>query len=304
MFWSKKPNVSISIAKEALESIFDECDRYDIDETGGRLVGNYSHGRGRSDVQVLAVIPAGPKARRSPTSLFQDGEYQEEVFRSIEEVHPEVEHLGSWHTHHVNGYPGLSDGDKRTYFNTVNHEKYNLEFFYVLLVVRKTPGGKRRYGVRHFIFRRKDDTIYEVHESQVRLVDTRVLWPTRGGKLVPQCISSHEPLRQSTPNLQRAKDQEFFSEFYPHLRALSAKGRGTLYWKGALPLVDGSQVDVVAMEDDGDEEPSYLIAAADRSPIASDVSRAFRGRRFRSARHAVLQLEKELNQATYRSKKG
>ena len=32
-------------------------------------------------IRALGVIEPGPNARRSPTSFFQDGEYQTEVFR-------------------------------------------------------------------------------------------------------------------------------------------------------------------------------------------------------------------------------
>src|SRR5438094_287170 len=132
MFRSRKSTVSISIARGALESIFDECDKYDIDETGGRLIGTYQRKGTQYDIQVLGVLEPGPNAQRSQTSFFQDGEYQERLFRSIEESHPNIEHLGNWHTHHVNGYLTLSGGDKTTYFKIVNHEKHNTDFFYAL----------------------------------------------------------------------------------------------------------------------------------------------------------------------------
>ena len=98
----------------------------------------------------------GPNAQRSPTYFLQDGDYQEKLFRAIEASHPDIEHLGNWHTHHVNGYPTLSGGDKTTYFKTVNHEKHNTDFFYALLVVSKNRGGNPRYEVKHFFFRRGD----------------------------------------------------------------------------------------------------------------------------------------------------
>src|SRR5215212_1779093 len=136
MFRTRKPDVSVSIAEKALESIFDECDRYDTHETGGRLIGTYRKKGSLYDINVNGVIGPGPNARRTATSFFQDGRYQEEVFRSLEEKHPELEHLGNWHTHHVNGYPTLSGGDQETYFKTVNHRQHNTDFFYALLIVR------------------------------------------------------------------------------------------------------------------------------------------------------------------------
>ncbi len=122
-----------------------------------------------------------------------------------------------WHLsgHHVNGLSTLSGGDKTTYFKIVNHEKHNTDFFYALLVVRRNPGGSPRYEVKHYVFRRNDDSVYEIPTEQVRLVDSPVLWPLNpeaaasSSRLVQQ--SSHE----NAPNLERAKDQEFFAEFYP-----------------------------------------------------------------------------------------
>ncbi len=302
LFRSKKPAFSISIAREALDSIFDECDRYDVDETGGRLIGTYRHDNGRYDIDVKGVLEPGPKATRSPTSFFQDGDYQERLFRAIEAAHPEIEHLGSWHTHHVNGYPTLSGGDKTTYFKTVNHEKHNMDFFYALLVVSKNRGGNPRYAVKHFIFRRNDDMIYEIPAKDVRLIDAPALRP-----------GDHEPAKPSSPsqaaaqqiaaNPERTKDREFFAEFYPTLKPLLSKSIGAPYWKGPLTLVDGSQAEVVAMENADGGAPFYSIATSCKSPVISDTLAQYEQRQFRSARHAVLHLERDLNQALYRGKK-
>lgn len=301
---SRQSEVSISIARGALESVFDECDEYDIDETGGRLIGDYRQKGAQYDIQVLGVIPPGPNAQRSPTSFFQDGEYQERVFRSIEESHPNIEHLGNWHTHHVNGYSTLSGGDKSTYLKTVNHEKHNLDFFYALLVVRKNPSGDMRYEVKHYLFRRNDDTMYEIPTSQVHIVDTPGLWPRNAKSATPPSALRQQPGQQGPPNLERVKDQEFFADFYPNLKALLSKHLGALYWKGSLALVDGSQANVLAIENLGDGAPYYSITSATKNPILAQVSASYEKRRFSSARHAVVHLEKDLNQAIYHAARG
>src|SRR5437773_9698270 len=174
MFKSKKSTFSVSMARGVLESIFDECDQYDIDETGGRLVGCYRQKDAQYDIEVLGVIPPGPNARRSPTSFFQDGEYQEQIFRSIEENYPNIRHLGNWHTHHVNGHPTLSGGDRETYHRTVNHPNHNTDFFYALLVTARIPGGQglERYTAKHFILYRSDPQEYEIPLSGVRIIDS------------------------------------------------------------------------------------------------------------------------------------
>lgn len=303
MFKWRKPTFSISIARETLESIFDECDRFDIDETGGRLLGTYRYENGRYDILVKGVLESGPKAQRSSTSFFQDGEYQEKIFREIEASHPDIEHLGNWHTHHVNGYSTLSNGDKTTYFKTVNHEKHNIDFFYALLVVSKNPGGNLRYTIKHFLFCRNDKTIYEIPMSDVRLVDTPVLRP-HSTKRPETSNPTKQTGSRSMPNLERAKDQEFFAEFYPHLRALYSKDVGALYWKGPLLLVDGSSTEVVTIENADGPLPFYSIATTFKNSIVADILVQYQDRKFRSARHAVLELERDLNQALFRGKKG
>ncbi len=80
-------DVHITIPQLALEAIFDECDQFDDHETGSRILGTYSQDGPHLQVAVRALIDSGPRARRSAVSFFQDGEYQERVFRQIETQH-------------------------------------------------------------------------------------------------------------------------------------------------------------------------------------------------------------------------
>jgi hypothetical protein len=303
LFRSKEPAFSISIARGALESIFDECDRDDINETGGRLLGTYRRENGRYDIRVKGVLEPGPKAQRSPTYFLQDGDHQERLFRSIEADHPDIEHLGNWHTHHVNGVPSLSSGDKATYFRIVNHAKHNTDFFYALLVVSKNRQGDLRYAIKHFLFRRDDDAIYEIPTTDVRLVDFPALWPPNREPAVPT-VASQPNASQLVANPERAKDWEFFSEFYPNLKPLLSKKIGAPYWRGPLSLVDGSQAEVVTIETADGGVPFYSIATSCKDPIISDVLAQYQERKFPSARRAVVQLERDLNQAIYCGKRG
>jgi hypothetical protein len=300
LFRSKKPVFSIAIARGALESIFDECDKHNVDETGGRLLGTYREKGGRTEIEVKAVLEPGPNAQRSPTYFLQDGEHQERLFRAIEASHPEIEHLGNWHTHHVNGLTTLSGGDKTTYLRTVNHERHNTDFFYALLVASRNRGGNPRYAVKHFIFRRNDQTIYELPTDEVRVVDMPALRP----RAADRAEASDPPPRQPTaPNPERVNDQEFFAEFYHGLKPLLSKNAGALYWKGPIALVDGSRAEVVAMEDPDDPRRSYSIATSSKEPAIAAVLARYQDQKFRSARHAVLHFERDLNQALYRGKK-
>src|SRR5271166_2519922 len=302
LFKSQKPVFAISIARDALESIFDECDKYDTDETGGRLLGTYSDRDRRTEIEVKAVLEPGPNAERSATHFFQDGELQERLFRAIEASHPEIEHLGNWHTHHVNGVSTLSGGDKATYFRTVNHEKHNTDFFYALLVVNRNRSGNPRYAIKHFIFRRNDQTVYEIPPEQVRVVNVAVL-PAHTTERADTRDPPPQPSQPGAPNPERAKDQEFFSDLYPDLKPLISKTTGAPYWKGHLSLIDGSRAEIAAIENADGHAPSYSIATSSKNPLFVDILARCLERQFRSARQAVVHLERELNQALYLGKK-
>jgi hypothetical protein len=300
MFRSKTLQIRVSIAKKALEAIFDECDRFDMDETGGRIIGDYRKKDLRYDIEVRGVIGPGPNAKRTATSFFQDGDYQEKVFRSVEQSHPDIEHLGNWHTHHVNGLSTLSSGDKATYQNIVNHDQHNTDFFYAILVVRKTPGRNQRYDVKHYFFRRDDRAVYEIPDYEVQIVDTPILSPL----LSEGTVSAPTPSRQydvlGYANQERVRDQEFFSEFFPAFRPLLSKSTGTFYWKGKLDLIDGRAIDVLAMEIAGTS--SYSVTVSGQKIPTLDTIANYRDRAFKSARQAVMDLERDMNQEMYRKK--
>lgn len=302
MLRTNRMSISVSIARAALESIFDDCDKFDVDETGGRLLGTYQYGADGLEIQVTDVLDAGPQAQRSPTFFLQDGDYQEQLFREIESRRPEIEHLGNWHTHHVNGYPTLSGGDLKTYFRTVNHDQHNTDFFYALLVVRRNHQSGPRYTVRHFLFRRGDDSIYEVPDGNVRILDA----PPPPALVRPEPEMS-EQAGLASPNpgkLERARDHEFFSDFYPRLKALLSKETGSVYWKGQIALVDGSEASVVAREELTGDEISYSIATSYKNPAVTKISQRYQEQQFRSARQAVVNFERDLNRALYREAKG
>ena len=232
--------VGLAIPKAALVAVFDECDGFNQDETGGRVIGTYQAHHDRLHIQVTGIIEAGPQARRDAVSFFQDGEYQEQIFRKIEDRHREIEHLGNWHTHHVNGLQHLSGGDIETYFHTVNHRNHNTPFFYALLVTAKHRSSDplRRYTVKHYIFRRGDEQIYELRGRQVEIVDAPLVWPAGAGQ--HRNARGHHAQHDVGANPNRVYDKEILSEFYREVRPFSNAKLG-IYWRGPLQLLDGSQ---------------------------------------------------------------
>jgi hypothetical protein len=97
---------------------------------------------------------------------------------------------------------------------------------------------------------------------------------------------------------ERARDQEFFAEFYPHFKPAVAKQ--ILCWKGRLNLVDDSNVEVLAMETVDDAHTSYSIGVIGESADRWKTLKRYEDRSFRSARHAVLSLEGDLNREAFR----
>lgn len=304
MFRSKDNPISITIARGVLDSIFDECDLYDSHETGGRLIGTYSKNGSHYDIQLQGVIAPGPAAQRSATSFFQDGEYQEALFRKVEEKHPNIEHLGNWHTHHCNGLATLSSGDHATYHRIVNHEKHNTDFFYAFLVVRKTPGSDTRYSIKHFIFHRNSNRVDEVPASHVRIVDMAPLLPSDDKHQRNSPALASTPKSPASLNSERVKDQEFFSDFFPSLKALFSKSANALYWKGSLELVDGSHAQVVAIENADTGAPAYSITTDFQQHGLAELIEKYKSHPFKSARHAVLAFQADLNRALYQNRKG
>lgn len=292
--------VRLVIPKAALTAVFDECDGFDQDETGGRVIGTYQEHGDRLDIHVNGIIEAGPQARRSAVSFFQDGAYQEQVFRKIEERHRAIEHLGNWHTHHVNGLQHLSDGDIETYYRTVNHHQHNTSFFYALLVTAKhrTTNPMRRYTVKHYIFRRGDERIYELPGHQVEVTEEQLVWPASADAHVAH---RERPVAHSAMPARpdRAHDNDLIQEFYPGIRPFSSAKLG-LYWRGALDLLDGSTVQVVVLEDAGSHLPKYSATLRDAPKALQNVADELERVEFPSARAALVAAERSCNRALYR----
>jgi hypothetical protein len=286
MFKPKKPDIKVLMPSAALEAIFDECDGFDVDETGGRLIGCYRNKWNKYEIEVMGIIDPGPKARRSPTSFFQDGEYQEQIFRSLEEKNPDIEHLGNWHTHHVNGYPTLSSGDQTTYQKIVNHRLHNTGFFYAILVVQKTD-DQSRYKIKHFLFKKNDPNFYEIPDESIQITDSPIIWPLPV-KMPSKC--QLQSIEQTEANPERAKDQNFFLEHYPQFKPLFSKSLHALYWKGKLELIDGDFANVILIETKENGRIVYSATVSDH-----DLSLDFTSRSFKTAREAILRIEKEMN---------
>ena len=295
--------VRLVIPKAALIAIFDECDGFDQDETGGRVIGTYQEDHDKLKIQVTGIIEAGPQARRDAVSFFQDGEYQEHVFRKIEEHQRNIEHLGNWHTHHVNGLQTLSGGDVETYFRTVNHRNHNTPFFYALLVTAKNRSSEplRRYTVKHYLFRRADDRIYELHGRQVEIADAPLVWPV--GRPTHHNKQENRAGHDLGTNPSRVYDNEILGEFYRGVRPFSNAKLG-MYWRGPLELLDGSHIEVVLLEDTAAARPTYTVTLLEPPDALKSLAEEIASVEFPSARAALITAERSCNRALYMQHRG
>lgn len=298
MTFTKTDNIKLIIPRSALEIVFDECDRYDIDETGGRVLGTYES-RGRAlTVSVNGVIEPGPRAQRTATYFKQDGSYQERVFREVEEREPTIEHLGNWHTHHVNGLRHLSGGDIETYRRTVEHKNHNTDFFYALLVIERKPGktGLQRYIFKNYALRRGDPAVYEIPSSALTLIDAPLVWPSVS-TLVGAAQSAHH-LDEGGLKHNRVYDRDFVSQFYPKVAPFQSKELG-IYWRGPVPLIDGSSTEVVIVEDSSGAVPRYTVTLRSPPEWMTRTSTAISAETFPSCRTALLTTERMCNAELY-----
>ena len=254
MIFTRADDITLEIPRGAVEAIFDECDRYNVDETGGRILGTYKNRGRKLHISVSGVIEPGPNAQRTQTYFKQDGEYQEKVFRQVEESVPAIEHLGNWHTHHVNGLRHLSNGDIETYRRTVEHAKHNTDFFYALLVMDKKAGqsGLQRYIFKNYLMRRGDDKVYEIPASAVKLVDSELVWPaSERRKRIQKTARSNEAYTRPVEGVAKPdliQDQDVISQFYPKIKMLQSTELG-IYWRGPITLADGAELEVVVLRD-------------------------------------------------------
>lgn len=289
----------IQIRRGALDAIYDECDRYDRDETGGRLVGTYElDKKGQISIVVSGVIEPGPSASRTSTSFFQDGEYQENVFRALEARHPDIEHLGNWHTHHVNGYPTLSGGDRQTYHRIVNHQNHNTDFFYALLVTAKNDGARgEQYEVKHFLFGRNQRDDFEIPSDRVRIINEPPIWPGKGER-------GQVSRPAKTANDELARDSEVLKDLFPDLKPFQSKTLGSVYWRGALQLADETTVELLVAESPSSKTGAYVVAVKKAPEELDKVVEAIGETEFSTARSAAAFAERELNKAIFRLRRG
>jgi hypothetical protein len=193
-------NYKIVFDRHVFDYILTEIQRYPTSEEGGKYIGYIeSAEQNRSKdrdyrIVITDFLPGGPKATRTAVEFLPDGDFQENLFRQAERKDHNVEHVGTWHSHHCNGLNRLSGGDIEGYFKTVNKAAYRPEVLVASLVKHVPRNSRDSNWIDHFLFVRNHEGFYKI-THHITVADS----PTRFGE-----ITGHIPDDQSAPTATRA----------------------------------------------------------------------------------------------------
>jgi len=177
-------NCEIVFDRHIFDYILHELQRYPTSEEGGKYVGYVEvakqSGSKDRDYRVIVTdfLPGGPRATRTAVEFLPDGEFQERLFRAAERKDKDIEHVGTWHSHHCNGLNRLSSGDIEGYFKTVNKAAYRPDVFVASLVKHLPTSSRDVNWIDHFLFVRNHDQFYKI-THHVIIADS----PTRFGDI-------------------------------------------------------------------------------------------------------------------------
>ncbi len=308
-----KLEIQVAIDRRVLSYVIAELSKNPQVEEGGKYIGHLlpasdSRLDGFGFVQSARVmvisdfLPSGPNATRTAVELQPDGEYQEKLFRQIEELDREIEHLGTWHSHHCNGLQTLSSGDVTGYLRTVNKREYRLDYFLASLVTRLPRNSDDRDWIDHYLFVRGDKEHYKINEL-VKVID----WPTRFGLITdhsedrlqtgvsPNVAEDHTPLPRPTSGAwyemeegrkTLAEDKRFFTERFNGDFAATRRGR-SITLTGRIGRV------AISMTYPGDvRESRVIISVRADSTVTLEITSELQWRRL--AMNAALVAANEL----------
>ena len=233
-------NYEIVFDHHVFDYILYELERYPSSEEGGKYIGYLdAAGPNRSKDRACRVVitdflPGGPRATRTTVEFLPDGQFQEQLFREAERKDKDIEHVGTWHSHHCNGLDRLSGGDINGYFKTVNKPAYRPELFVASLVKRLPRNPRDTTWIDHFLFVRDHDRFYNITghiaiaDSPTKFGDITGHNPEKETRLVRSTIISNAASlwhESETGRQMLAEDKRFFVErFGPNFRAARKHG--------------------------------------------------------------------------------
>ena len=230
----------------------------------------------RPALVVTDFLPSGPNAVRTPVKLLPDGEYQENLFRRAETIDPEIEHLGTWHSHHCNGLQTLSGGDVAGYHRTVNRAVYRPDFFLASLVTRLPRSPDDSDWIDHFLFVRRHDGYYRITESVVT-----VDWPTAFERIIahPYRAGEVEDVRQDTQVRSSVREEQPNSVWHDTQegRAILATDRrlfASLFRDSVVVTRRGLAITMTGRLNDTEISMTYPAASGDSRQVVVTLNHA------------------------------
>jgi hypothetical protein len=281
-------NCEIIFDRHIFDYMLHELHRYPTSEEGGKYIGyldvSNPHRSKDRDCRVMITdfLPGGPNATRTAVEFLPDGDFQEQLFRQAEKRDSNVEHLGSWHSHHCNGLDRLSGGDIEGYFKTVNKAAYRPDVFVASLVKHLPRSPRDMNWIDHFLFVRSDDRFYKI-TNHVTIADSRTRFADiTGHSLIneqPEALTSKHRERESSATAWHetevgrktlAEDKRFFAErFGQNLRATRTEGIITIRCGTGLKFI---AVSYPAAVDDREIEVNVGSASQTILKIRCDYS--------------------------------
>lgn len=302
--------VTVHIFDSVLQRIRNTVARSNIEE-GGKLLGKINQSGQDVDIIVETYIDSGPGVSNSVTHLYPDGPYQEDVFRVIERLDPDIEHLGSWHSHHCNGLPHLSGGDINGYKSCVNNPNYNVDYFLALLV---TDLHRGRLNAKYYLFIRHDAQYYELDSPNIQVIRDKFPLESTLKNLEENAFANRHDSQSSEPYSQRrvqstaltddsfnkirAQDKQWLSSRvgFDSVKATRSRKDGAISWWWSLFLPDNNKLDV-----------SYKYLSNENQDIGARLSIGYQGKQLVEAEidlddFRFQKIEKHLNDATEKVK--
>ena len=256
-------------------------------EEGGKYIGyvvsekspqlrNLGLDPSRPALVVTDFLPSGPNAVRTTVELQPDGEYQESLFRRAETIDSEIEHIGTWHSHHCNGLQTLSEGDVAGYHRTVNKAAYRLDYFVASLVKRLPRSTDDSDWIDHFLFVRRHDDYYPITESIVA-----VDWPTAFGRIIahPHRAGEVEALCHDTLARSSVREEQPSSAWHDTQegRAILAVDRrlfASLFRDSVVVTRRGLAISMTGRLNDTEISMTYPAASGDSQQVLVTLKHA------------------------------
>jgi hypothetical protein len=146
--------------RRILDRVYQDCMSFPSVEVGGRWVGFHFppdemarlrrlfpkvESTGGAVYVIIDYIPMGPNPQsQSAVELQPDRQYQMWAYRRMQRINPDIDVLGSWHSHIPNGLERFSRGDHESYHSKLNTPAapYPLESMLCSLIHRNPRGPK------------------------------------------------------------------------------------------------------------------------------------------------------------------